>query len=124
MYNYIISATVACSVSGNNNQNLKMSLTILKENDTMSEVSVCTALANDPMSSSPINDENCRLTGNGEVDTPFSVTLTFDVTLLSYPCGIAVVITSCVDDIFFFIMQTFAVFEIHFLVVVFFFEQK
>ncbi|XP_062589637.1 uncharacterized protein LOC134251272 isoform X2 [Saccostrea cucullata] len=83
-------ATVTCSLSGNNNQNLKMSLSIVKENDIMSLISVYTARENDPTLSSPISDVGCQMTGNGELATPFFMSVTFDATSDRYPCGIVV----------------------------------
>ncbi|XP_061191218.1 uncharacterized protein LOC133199429 isoform X2 [Saccostrea echinata] len=83
-------ATVACSLSGTNNQNLRMSLSIVKENDVISMMSVYTARENDPTLSRLINDEGCQVTGNGELATPFSITVTFDATSDRYPCGIVV----------------------------------
>ena len=68
-----------------------MTLHVFKENDVISAAAIYTAKEEDPKTSSPINDENCRVAGNGESVTPFSVNVTFDATSGTYPCGIAVV---------------------------------
>lgn len=86
-----VSATVTCSVSGSNNQILEMTLNVIKEFDVISAVTVYTAKEEDQTLSKPIENESCRVAGNGEEATPFTMTVSFDATLVNYPCGIAVV---------------------------------
>lgn len=86
-----VSATVTCSVSGSNNQILEMTLNVIKEFDVISAVTVYTAKEEDPTLSKPIENDRCRVAGNEEEATPFTMTVSFDATLVNYPCGIAVV---------------------------------
>lgn len=86
-----VSATVTCSVSGGNNQILEMTLHVIKEFDVISAATVYTAKEEDPTLSKPIENDSCGVAGNGEKATPFTITVSFDATLVNYPCGIAVV---------------------------------